>query len=176
MESCGFNSSINDNNISKYEENELNKILTSVLIALTSEALDLANTYSKHSMRNCITETDISYALMYQCKNFIESDNFEDSVSNILSDLNNEDKSDDESDDESDDDSDDESGDGSDDGSNNKENIIEDKFKKSHCQCDDCNNINNVTLWWYSWNPEDELMIALKNSMNRAITDCMVDL
>lgn len=160
MDSCGFSQFLNKDNT---EDNEriLNKIIVSSILALATESMVMANTYSSHAKRNVISGEDLTLALKYQCKNFIDSDEFEDKVQSFIDD----DTHSDSGSDQGDSDSDQSQGDHKD----------EDIFSYSSCTCETCENINNVNSWWDKWEPDDPIKISLKRAVNNAASDNMID-
>tara|TARA_B100000575_G_C23129454_1_gene654876 strand:- start:1532 stop:2029 length:498 start_codon:yes stop_codon:yes gene_type:complete len=164
MDSCGFSQFLNKDNT---EDNEkiLNKIIVSSILALTTESMVMANTYSSHAKRNVISGEDLTLALKYQCKNFIDSDEFEDKVQTFIDDDTQSNSGSDQDDSDSDSDSDQSQGDHKD----------EDIFSYSSCTCETCENINNVNSWWDKWEPDDPIKISLKRAVNNAASDNMID-
>lgn len=152
---------------SKIEETDhskvLHKIITSALIALTESSLDMAETYVKHACRSVITEIDITLAIRFQSKHFIDSDDFEDKIKSFME------VSDEDSDGDSDGDSDEDE----------DTKVIDESnkiFTKSKCVCKICEDMNNVNNWWSTWQPIDPLKLSLKKAINNAVCDNMIDI
>tara|TARA_A100001015_G_scaffold62388_1_gene68765 strand:- start:157 stop:642 length:486 start_codon:yes stop_codon:yes gene_type:complete len=154
---------------SKIEETDhskvLHKIITSTLIALTESSLEMADIYVKHACRSVITEIDITLAIRFQSKHFIDSEDFEDKIKSFMED------SDEDSDEDSEEDSDEDS-------SEDTKDIDESNkiFTKSKCTCKICEDMNNVNNWWSTWQPIDPLKLSLKKAINNAVCDNMIDI
>lgn len=164
MDSCGFSQFLNKDNT---EDNEkiLNKIIISSILALTTESMVMANTYSSHAERNVISGEDLTLALKYQCKNFIDSDEFEDKVQSFIDDDCHSDSDSGQGD----------SGSDSDQGDSQDDHKDEDIFSYSSCKCKTCEDINNVNSWWDKWEPDDLIKISLKRAVNNAASDNMIE-
>ncbi len=151
---------------------ELETKITALMILLLEKAIIAAETYSKHTGLNVILVKHIVLGLQYETHEFFNRPELDEEFSQMVNEINEDNEnyqSDDEPDASGDENSDTENNESDYEGSEPDASGDEDeeKFIKSECDCHICTKCNIYDNEWDQWNPDDEIIIRLKNAINK---------
>lgn len=136
-------------------DGELIKNLHSVMLALAARCMESAAKYAQTAGRECVTSTDMEYAMKYEAHVFFFRETLHDDVGQCRTML-------EENVHVSDDDADDDDDEGDD------TSTSADEFKRG--QSGFCQRVNVIVDAWDAWQPSDQLQNLLKDAIDSVYT------
>jgi len=124
--------------------------VASLVATFTENALKESSKYVEHANRNVITKEDIKLCLMTETFKFFDRENIEDDIQK-WKDIIDEEESESSSEEDY------------------IEELTEDPFHYSECECDMCVNIKNIEGIWCNWVPNEGIESILKNVIDTQI-------